>query len=83
MGTKPLTAHLGKRYPFLSGAITRLDSLNPFKQVAIRELASNTALHSKCVLTSPKIIGYREKCIIVWASNTKIPLTSEIPITQM
>ncbi len=26
----------------------------------------------------PKIIGYREKSKIVWASNTKISLTSEI-----
>ncbi len=37
-----------------------------------------SALYSKCVLTSPNIIGYREKSILVWASNTKIPMTSEI-----
>ncbi len=29
------------------------------------------SLHSKCVFTNQKIIGYREKSIIVWASNNK------------
>ncbi len=37
-----------------------------------------STLNSTYVLTSTKIIGYREKSIIVWASNTKISFTSEI-----
>ncbi len=37
-----------------------------------------SALHLTCVLTSPEIIGYRQKSTTVWASNTKFSFTLEI-----
>ncbi len=48
----------------------------PIRQVPYLFLIS--ALHSKCVPTSPKIIGYREKSAIVWASTVK-PLNNSPP----
>ncbi len=52
-----------------------------YKQYLLSWVSS--ALHSKCVLTSPKIIGYdiEKKVQLFGLVNTKISLTSEITIS--
>ncbi len=41
-------------------------------------MVAYSVLYTQHASLSPKIIGYLDKSIIVWASNTKMSLTSEI-----